>query len=144
FTIRDAVKNAGSSPVSLIPYSLISRTGTPQVAGYYILHEGLIGELEGSLREVKYSSLEPAKPLDYASTGGWLGFTDKYWLTALVPSQDEGIKARFLHRIEAGVDRYQADYIGPPQTVPADGTGASSTRFFAGAKEVALLDAYAG
>ena len=143
FTIRDAVKNAGSSPVSLIPYSLISRTGTPQVAGYYILHEGLIGELDGSLREVKYSSLEPAKPLDYPATSGWLGFTDKYWLTALVPPQDETVKARFSHRVEGGIDRYQADYVGPPLSVPADGTASASTRLFAGAKEVNLLDAYA-
>src|SRR5437870_5394751 len=92
FTVRDAVRNTGSAPVSLLSYGLISRTGTPEVAGYYILHEGLIGELEGSLREVKYSSLEPGKPIDYGSTGGWLGFTDKYWLAALIPTQHEAIK----------------------------------------------------
>ena len=96
FTVRDAVRNTGGAPVTLSPYGLISRTGTPQVGGYYILHEGLIGYLGGSLREVDYSSLDPAKPLEYTSTGGWLGFTDKYWLTALVPPQDEAIKAQ-LH-----------------------------------------------
>ena len=143
FAVRDAVRNTGSAPVSLLPYGLISRTGTPEVAGYYILHEGLIGELEGSLREVKYSSLEPGKPIDYASTGGWLGFTDKYWLAALVPQQHDAVKARFSHRLEGGVDRYQADFLGPAVTVPADGTAANSTRLFAGAKEVNLLDAYA-
>src|SRR5437764_1027027 len=84
FTVRDAVKNTGTAPVSLSSYGLISRTGTPQVGGYYILHEGLIGELGGSLREVTYSSLDPAKPVEYESTGGWLGFTDKYWLTPLI------------------------------------------------------------
>ncbi|HEY4473414.1 MAG TPA: membrane protein insertase YidC [Stellaceae bacterium] len=143
FTVRDAVKNSGSTPVSLLPYALISRTGTPQVGGYYILHEGLIGELGGSLREVKYSSLDPGKPTDYNSTGGWLGFTDKYWLTALIPPEDATIKARFTHVVEGGVDRYQSDYLGSEITVPADGTAATSTRFFAGAKEVNLLDAYA-
>ena len=143
FTVRDAVKNSGSTPVSLLPYALISRTGTPQVGGYYILHEGLIGELGGSLREVKYSSLDPGKPTDYNSTGGWLGFTDKYWLTALIPPEDATVKARFTHVVEGGVDRYQSDYLGSEITVPADGTAATSTRFFAGAKEVNLLDAYA-
>src|SRR5882757_4896821 len=143
FTVRDAVKNSGSTPVSLLPYALISRTGTPQVGGYYILHEGLIGELGGSLREVKYSSLDPGKPTDYNSTGGWLGFTDKYWLTALIPPEDATVKARFTHVVESGVDRYQSDYLGSEITVPADGTAATSTRFFAGAKEVNLLDAYA-
>jgi len=143
FTVRDAVRNSGTAPVNLLPYALISRTGTPQVGGYYILHEGLIGELGGSLREVTYSSIQSGKPTDYSSTGGWLGFTDKYWLTALVPAQDEAIKARFTHLVENGVDRYQTDYLGPAITVPADGTAASSTRFFAGAKEVDLLNQYA-
>jgi YidC/Oxa1 family membrane protein insertase len=143
FTVKDAVKNAGGEPVKLLPYGLISRTGTPHVAGYYILHEGLIGELGGSLREVKYSSIEAGKPDDFTSTGGWLGFTDKYWLTALVPDQKEDIKARFTHQLENGVDRYQTDFTGPAVTVPADGTAANATRFFGGAKEVNLLDSYA-
>ena len=142
FTVRDSVRNTGQSPVKLLPYGLISRTGTPHVAGYYILHEGLIGYLGGSLQEVKYSSLNPGTPLDYSSEGGWLGFTDKYWLTSLIPPQNEAIKARFTHTVDAGVDRYQADYLGPEVTVPADGTAESSARFFAGAKEVNLLDAY--
>ena len=142
FTVRDAVRNGGNTPVNLLPYALISRTGTPQVGGYYILHEGLIGEL-GGLREVTYSSIEAGKPIDYSSTGGWLGFTDKYWLTALVPPQEDAIKARFTHVLQGGVDRYQTDYLGSQITVPADGTAATSTRFFAGAKEFNLLDAYA-
>ncbi|HYM72485.1 MAG TPA: membrane protein insertase YidC [Stellaceae bacterium] len=143
FTVEEAVKNTGSAPVTLMPYGLISRTGTPHVAGYYILHEGLIGELGGSLKEVKYSSLTPDKPEDFSSTGGWLGFTDKYWLTALVPSQDAAVKVKFRHVVEGGVDRYQADFTGSAVTVPAGGAATSSTRFFAGAKEVNTLDAYA-
>jgi YidC/Oxa1 family membrane protein insertase len=143
FTIKDAVRNNGGAPVALLPYGLVSRTGTPQVAGYYILFEGMIGDLDGSLQEVKYTSLSPGKPDDYASTGGWLGFTDKYWLTALIPPQDEAIKGRFTHSLEDGVDRYQTDFLGPAVTVVPGGSGAASSRFFAGAKEVDLLDAYA-
>ncbi len=142
FTVHDAVRNTGNMPLKLLPYGLISRTGTPHVAGYYILHEGLIGYLGGSLQEVKYSSLSPTTPLDYTSTGGWLGFTDKYWLTSLIPPQNEAVKARFTHTLEDGVDRYQVDYLGPEVTVAPDGTVESSARFFAGAKEVNLLDAY--
>ena len=145
FTIRDAVRNTTGAPVALTPYGLISRAGTPQVAGYYILHEGLIGLIGNSLKEINYSAgsdLDPAKP-PVESSGGWLGFTDKYWLTALVPPQDETIKTKFQHVVEGGLDRYQADYLGPAVTVPADGTAANSMRLFAGAKEVNLLDAYA-
>jgi YidC/Oxa1 family membrane protein insertase len=143
FTVRDAVRNTGSTSVKLLPYGLVSRTGTPQVAGYYILFEGLIGYLDGSLQEVKYASLSPGKPDDYSSTGGWLGFTDKYWLTSLIPSQNEAVKARFTHTLEGGVDHYQTDYLGPEITVAPNAADATSTRFFAGAKEVDLLDAYA-
>jgi YidC/Oxa1 family membrane protein insertase len=144
FTVEDGVKNAGSAPVSLTPYGLISRTGTPPVSGYYILFEGPIGFLEGGLQEVKYTSLTPEKPADFGSTGGWLGFTDKYWLTALIPPQTESVKAQFRHAVGANnVDRYQADYTGVPVSVPAGGEASTSTRFFAGAKEVGLLDAYA-
>ena len=141
FTVRDSVRNSSDGPVKLLTYGLISRTGTPQVAGYYILFEGLIGYLDGSLQEVKYSSLTPGKPLDYGS-GGWLGFTDKYWLTALIPPQSEAIKARLTHTVDAGVDRYQTDFLGPEVTVAPGGTAESSARFFAGAKEVSLLDRY--
>jgi YidC/Oxa1 family membrane protein insertase len=143
FTVDDAVKNTGPSAVSLTPYALISRTGTPQVAGYYILHEGLIGDLDGSLKEVKYAALTPGKPDEFSSTSGWVGFTDKYWLTALVPPQGEAIKARFRHTVDADkIDRYQADYTSPPVSIPPGGTAANSTRFFAGAKEFDLLRAY--
>jgi YidC/Oxa1 family membrane protein insertase len=142
FTIRDSVRNTGTAPVKLLPYGLISRTGTPHVAGYYILFEGLIGYVDGALQEVKYSSLSPDKPLDYHSNGGWLGFTDKYWLTALIPPQSEAVTARFTHTVDGGIDRYQTDYLGPEVTIAPDGTGEASARFFAGAKEVNLLDAY--
>jgi YidC/Oxa1 family membrane protein insertase len=144
FTVADSVRNAGTTPVKLSPYGLVSRTGTPHVAGYYILFEGMIGYLDGALQEVKYSSLNPDKPLDYGSNGGWLGFTDKYWLAALIPPQHQGIKARFTHTFDAGLDRYQTDFLGPEVTISPEAAAESSVRFFAGAKEVNLLDAYEG
>jgi YidC/Oxa1 family membrane protein insertase len=142
FTVRDAVRNTGSTPVKLLPYGLISRTGTPHVAGYYILFEGMIGYVDGSLQEVKYASLKPDKPLDFSTTGGWLGFTDKYWLTSVIPLQREAVRVRFTHTVDNAVDRYQTDYLGAEVTIPPDGTSETSARFFAGAKEVNLLDAY--
>jgi YidC/Oxa1 family membrane protein insertase len=142
FTVRDAVHNTGSTPVKLLPYGLVSRTGTPHVSGYYILFEGMLGYLDGSLQEVKYSSLSPDKPLDFTSHGDWFGFTDKYWLTALIPPQSDAVKARFTHTVDGGVDRYQTDYTGPEITIAPGGTHETAARFFAGAKEVNLLDAY--
>ncbi len=143
FTIDDAVKNSGAAPVSLRPYGLISRTGTPPVSGYYILFEGPIGFLAGGLQEIKYASMTAGQRMPFDSTTGWLGFTDKYWLTALIPSQKETVNANFLHTVDGAVNRYQADYVGNTLAVPAGGTASTATRFFAGAKEVKLLDAYA-
>ena len=143
FTVEQSVKNTGATAVKLSPYGLVARTGTPQVLGYYILFEGLIGYLDGSLQEVKYSSLSSKDPDRYSTTGGWLGFTDKYWLTSLIPPQDGRLEARFTHTLTDGVDHYQADYLGPRSDLAPGGTTSFSTRFFAGAKEVNLLDAYA-
>ncbi|HWD59377.1 MAG TPA: membrane protein insertase YidC [Stellaceae bacterium] len=143
FTIEDAVKNSGSAAVSLRPYGLVSRTGTPPVSGYYILFEGPIGFLDNGLQEIKYTALTPGKREPFDNTHGWLGFTDKYWLTALIPPQSETVNANFLHSVNGTVNRYQADYVGGAMSVPAGGTASTSTRFFAGAKEVGLLDSYA-
>jgi YidC/Oxa1 family membrane protein insertase len=142
FTVRDEVRNTGNAPVKLSSYGLISRSGEPPVSGYYILYEGPIGYLDGAVQDVKYSSLAPGKPVDYQSTGGWLGFTDKYWLTALIPPQQEQIKARFTHTVEGGLNRYQTDFTGPEITVAPGASAVASSRFFAGAKELNLLQAY--
>jgi YidC/Oxa1 family membrane protein insertase len=143
FTVRDAVRNTGDKPVTLLPYGLISRTGTPVVSSSYLSFEGLIGNLDGSIHDVKYTSLKPGHPTTFDSTGGWLGFTDTYWLTSLVPPQNAAVKTRFTLSEENGTPRYQTDYTGAPITVAPHGGGTASTRLFAGAKELSLLTAYA-
>jgi len=96
FTIRDEVQNKSGSPVTLFPYGLISRHGTPKVLGYYILHEGLIGVMgnEG-LQEETYKKIEDKKNESWEVTNAWLGFTDKYWAAALLPDTDAKVHARF-------------------------------------------------
>jgi YidC/Oxa1 family membrane protein insertase len=142
FTVHDEVRNTGDTPVTLLPYGLISRTGTPVVSSSYLSFEGLIGNLDGSIRDIKYTSLKPGQPTTYDSTGGWLGFTDTYWLTSLIPPQHEPLKARFTQTEANGTPRYQTDFVGSAITIPPNGSGATSTRLFAGAKELSLLTAY--
>ena len=78
FTIKDDVSNTGSAPVTLYPFALISRHGTPHVEGYYILHEGLVGYLgDQGLKEEGYKKMDDAKSLSFKATNGWLGMTDK-------------------------------------------------------------------
>lgn len=142
FGITQQVTNTSASHVSLHSYGLISRRTTPETTGFFILHEGLLGVFDETLEEVDYDDLQDAGDMRNPTTGGWLGITDKYWLTALVPDQGETTDTRFTHRLNNGVDRYQADFLGPARSIPAGGSVSSEAHLFAGAKQAKLLDAY--
>ncbi|MET0868117.1 MAG: membrane protein insertase YidC [Pseudorhodoplanes sp.] len=143
FTIEDSVVNRGKDAITLYPYGLISRHGRPELLGYYILHEGPIGFLADKLQDPSYSDLESKKQLLFPNVvNGWLGITDKYWAVTLLPSIDAKLQARFAASDVAGRKAYQADYLLDPVTVAAGGTMSVKGRVFAGAKEVALIDAY--
>ncbi|MBW7851455.1 MAG: membrane protein insertase YidC [Rhodospirillales bacterium] len=142
FTVTQRVENAGAEPVTLHPYSLILRTGTPETAGFYILHEGPLGVFDNTLKEIDYDDLQEAGTINATSTGGWIGITDKYWLTALIPDQQESVAGRFSHRRAGEVSKYQADFMGAARTVAPGGSVEAKNFVFAGAKEVRLLDGY--
>jgi YidC/Oxa1 family membrane protein insertase len=140
FTIKDNVANNGGDPVTLFPYALISRHGTPQVQGYYILHEGLIGMMgDQGLQEMTYKKIEDAKAQTWDVTNAWLGITDKYWAATLLPDTDAKVRARFSAGEAGGLKTYQTDYLLQPQTIAAGGTGSANARLFAGAKEVSVV-----
>lgn len=144
FTVTQTVRNAGSQPVRLLPYSLVTRSGTPHTSGYYILHEGPLGVFDGKLSEKSYDDLKKAgKPLTQETTGGWIGITDKYWLVSLVPDQKEKVTARYVYSSPGNSDRYQVDTLGTAVEVAPGATATQTGRLFAGAKQVKLLDAYA-
>ncbi|MCK9915744.1 membrane protein insertase YidC [Microbacteriaceae bacterium K1510] len=143
FTLKDEVVNKGSAPVTLFPYGLISRHGTPHTAGYYILHEGLIGVLgDQGLQEYTYSKIDEKKSLSFDVTNGWLGITDKYWAATLLPDTNARLKARFSTGMLGTLKTYQTDYLLDAVTVAPGATGAADARLFAGAKEVALVNDY--
>jgi YidC/Oxa1 family membrane protein insertase len=143
FSIKDDVNNVGNTPVTLYPYALISRHGTPQVAGYYILHEGLIGVLgDQGLQEFNYKKIDDAQKKEFKVTDAWLGITDKYWAATLLPETNATVQARFSSNTTGNVKTYQTDYLLDPQTIAIGGTGTATARLFAGAKESKLVDAY--
>ncbi len=147
FTVKQDVTNKSAGPVSLVPYARLQRQGTPKVDGIYVLFEGLLGVLDGVLQEIHYSELKGAERADEKkitkdANSGWLGFTDKYWATALIPDQATAITASFQHVTENGADVYQSDYLGKNAiTVPAGGIGSYQDRLFAGAKVVQKINA---
>ncbi|MFZ5912587.1 MAG: membrane protein insertase YidC [Pseudomonadota bacterium] len=143
FTLTDRVENTGGSTVSLMPYGLVSRHYTPEVAGYFILHEGLLGVLNGTLNEITYEDIREEAQERVQSTGGWLGLTDKYWLVTLIPDQNAAFTGSFSYRTLGGHDRYQADYLREAISLAPGESREVTSRLFAGAKKVEVIDAYA-
>ena len=149
FTVRQSVRNTSGTPVTLFPWARVRRDYTPQTSGYYILFEGLLGVVDNTLQEMTYASVKSEsekKKTDNAytatATGGWAGFTDKYWLTALIPDQASSVTVNFTHIAENG-DHYQVDYLGRnPETIDGHGDVMQVSHLFAGAKIVSLLQTY--
>jgi len=149
FDVVQSIRNTSDTAVALHPWSVIRRDYQPVTAGYYILHEGLIGVLGDRLQEYTYAKAksEGAKRdgIAYESSGdgGWAGITDKYWLTALIPDQATKATVSYRHTTVADKDRYQVDFISTDAQFVAPGAQAATpSRVFAGAKEVHLLDRY--
>lgn len=149
FTIADSVENSGAAAATIFPYAVIQRHGLPKdhVANW-ILHEGGIGMLNGTLSRETYADLEDAREVKASSPGGWLGITDKYWLTALIPPQSETIQARYAAlpgqaaNSAQNFTQYQADYLLPARTIAPGSKASVEHKFFAGAKSRERLEAY--
>ncbi|MEA2894405.1 MAG: YidC/Oxa1 family rane protein insertase [Bradyrhizobium sp.] len=140
FAVKDDVTNVGNAPVTLYPFALISRHGAPHVEGYYILHEGLVGYLgDKGLQEYGYKKIDDDKVVNFKVTNGWLGITDKYWASALLPDTNAQLQARFSSNPVGAIRTYQTDYLLDPQTVAIGGTGTANARLFAGAKEASVV-----
>ena len=144
-TINDTITSNLDTSISLNPYGLVRRTGTPATQGMWILHEGLLGVFDNTLKEWTYSELQDDNQAgfnyDSEEQGGWAGITDKYWLSAIMPQQSETVKFS-MRALPGSEDRYQADFLGKAIIVPAGGEVNWSGYLFAGAKKVDLLDKY--
>ena len=144
FTVTDDVANTGSEPVTLYQYGLVSRLGMPQNQAYYILHEGLIGVVDGSLEQIAYKKSLDHPPSSFKAKSGWLGITDKYWAATVVPEQGKDFEARLSGTPgAAGAEHFQSDYLMGAVSVSPGGKAETRGYVFAGAKEVNLVDSYA-
>ena len=148
FTVTDSVENASAGDVKLYPYARVHRYGTPLIQGFYILHEGLIGVAgEQGLQEITYAdALKPDKQKSFQDlTGGWLGITDKYWATALIPDQTVPYRANLGGKPKgagASAETYQTDFLANGVSLANGQSHAISTRLYAGAKKVELVEGY--
>lgn len=141
FNIEQSVENETDTAITLYPFAKITRRGLPDTRGFFVLHEGVVGVIDGSLEEIDYGDMEDEKVIDMTSTGGWIGMTDQYWMTALVPDQNKPFSARLVYR-NGNLGDYVVSYREDGQLIPAGGSVSVSNQFFAGAKEVNVIEAY--
>ncbi|WP_374297762.1 membrane protein insertase YidC [Sphingomonas sp.] len=139
FTVRQTVANAGNAAVPVAAYGLVNRSGVSKDPDSWTIHTGPMSVNNGAAHYKPDFSDVDEGPQRFSTRGGWLGFTDKYWLTALIPDQ----AAQFEGQFRAGAGKtYQADYAVAPRNVAPGQAVTQTSRFFAGAKEVRLLDRY--
>ncbi len=143
FSFAQSVENTTSTPVSARPYGILRRHGEPaDLKNFFILHEGMVRMTDGELEESGYSDIteyavDPrertqAERLDVTDSG-WIGYTDHYWMTTLIPEQ--GVPFRSTSKYFDVRDLFQVEAVMPIATVAAGETATVTTRLFAGAKE---------
>ena len=150
FSVKQEVINNSSSKLEIYPYRLIKRINTPKTINFFILHEGLISLVNDELLEKGYddllddcSSSMPIKDsfCDAKAQGGWLGFTDKYWMSVLIPDPNEPINVNYRHG-NNGRDSYRMGYVGQVFNVAPGNSISYNGKVFAGAKKLDILSQY--
>jgi YidC/Oxa1 family membrane protein insertase len=138
FTVQQSASNGSGKAIVVRPIGLVSRSDKSHDPDSWTNHVGPISLFGGTADyDIDYKTLDQEGSKSFAGVSGWLGFTDKYWLTALVP--DGTVSADFRHSPSGG---YQADYAAAPVTVAPGQAVTTQARLFAGAKEKAWLDRY--
>ena len=150
FSVTETVENNGTTEARLAPYGVITRHGLPtDLQNIYVVHEGTISRTDGELTEKKYSKVAGLPIVEreaaqaevvQAATDGWIGFTDHYWMTTLIPEQGKPFTA--VTKYTAASDIYQTEARQPVLTVAPGASVSSKTQLFAGAKEWETIRGY--
>ena len=150
FSVTETVENKGTTEARLAPYGVITRHGLPtDLQNIYVVHEGTISRTDGELTEKKYKKVAALPIVEReaaqaevveATTDGWIGFTDHYWMTTLIPEQGKPFTA--VTKYTPGADIYQTEARQPVMAVAPGATVSSRTQLFAGAKEWETIRAY--
>ena len=141
FTVTQTVENTTGAEIALRPYGLVARHGEPDQIGFFIQHEGVVRMSDGSMEEINYDDmldLTTEESRIEVEENGWIGFSDQYWMTALIPSPGRDFRstAKFAN------DIYQIETVYPMITVAAGAMATADTQFFAGAQEWEVIRGY--
>ncbi len=143
FGVTQSVKNNSKAEISVASYGRINRVLQGAQKPVYILHEGAIGVFNDVLHEVTYKDLIEEKRQSFSSEqGGWLGITDKYWLSSILPDKSMKYSADFSHNVSNQNSFFNSEFIGQEFKLAAGEETSLNHHLFAGAKKVRLLDQY--
>jgi len=138
FTVNQSIINNSGKTYNFYPYGQIIRNQAPEVTNFYILHEGLLGVFDDQLIEQDYKDIEEKKYSVNAETG-WLGITDKYWITSLIPEKNKKFRTDFDYK-----NKFRANFIETNAIeVGANETKSNKIKIIIAAKEVSVIDGYA-
>ena len=138
FTVKQSITNNSEKTYNFYPYGQIIRNQAPEVTNFYILHEGLLGVFDDQLVEQDYDDIQEKKYSVNAKTG-WLGITDKYWITSLIPENNKDFRTDFDYK-----NKFRANFIETNATeVGANETKSNEIKIIIAAKEVDVIDGYA-
>ncbi len=148
FTVSQSLQNNGAAAFSAAPYGIIARHGRPDTQNFFVLHEGAVGMHDGELIEMKYKNIADLDPVERegraevfeVSENGWVGFTDKYWMTTLAPAPGHAFTA--VVKYADGADIYQTEARYPMQTIAPGASYESQGYLFAGAKVWEIIKGY--
>ncbi len=137
FSVDQKIINNSQKTYNFYPYGQIVRNKEPQVTNFYILHEGLIGVFDEQLVEQDYEDVKEKK-FSKNTKSGWLGITDKYWITTLIPEKNKEFRADFDFR-----NKFRANFIETnPIEVGPNSSDSSKIKIIVAAKEVDVIDGY--
>lgn len=142
FDVKQTVINHSDEAVNFFPFGRIHRVRELPKSSYAILHEGAIGSMNGVLEEFRYEDLIEDRSAQFKNTLGWLGMTDKYWLTALIPAKGSAFDANYSYNWRNKRNHFQVDFLGEAVRAEAGEAVTVENHFFAGAKRLSLLEEY--
>ena len=139
FTITDTVENISGEELEIFPYALLTRSVKNLSQTRSVVHEGISAVVDGKLKEFKYSDIDKGDKEVFDSKGGWFGFSDRYWFSALITPDNHKNKITLKN---SGNENYQIDYLGGRTIIPNGEAVSYTYKLYSGAKEIKLLDFY--
>ena len=142
FNVDQRVINNSDKSFDLYPFGLSKRQGLPEMQNFFILHEGPLSVTDGVLEEYDYDDLKENQKIKLNSVGGWIGMTDKYWQTAIIPNQNEPIQQTYSYSFVENIDNFQTDLVGAKIVVGSGDNISHNLKLFAGPKIVSVIEQY--